>query len=135
MGAVELVYPTTARVPPATVPQYMYYERDMNELSEAIQAQQRAIETRQETDELTESTVETLQNWWQRQMLAQGPWDEINDPDFVRAFKGEPKLLKGAPSLPLSGVNNGQENPDKSFSHPEGGQPDTSYPLGEQFHK
>ena len=59
MGAVELVYPTTARVRPATVPQYMYYERDMDELSEANQAQQRAIETRQEADELTESTVKT----------------------------------------------------------------------------
>ena len=66
-------------------------------------------------------------------MLAQGPWDEIDDPDFVRAFKGEPKLLKGAPSLPQLEVNSDQESPDKSFSHPEGGQPDTTYPQGDNY--
>ena len=132
MGAVELMYPTTGRVRPATVSQYMYYESIMNELSEAIQPQQKAIETRQEVDELTGSTVKTPQSWWQRQMLAQGPWDEINDPDFFQAFKGEPKLLKGAPSLPVSVVNSDQERPDKSFSRSEGGKPDTSYPKGEQ---
>lgn len=53
-------------------------------------------------------------------MLAQGPWDEINDLAFVKAFKGEPKSLKDPPSLPVSVVNSDQESPDKSFSHVEG---------------
>ena len=70
MGAVKLMHYTTRRVRPATIPQYMYHERDMNEPRQTIQ---KAIETRQEADELTETTARTPQRWWQRQMLAQGP--------------------------------------------------------------
>ena len=103
MGAVELGYPTTGRVQPATLPPYMYHETEMDGLCKTSQDQQKAIKTRQEADELTGSTAKTPHSSWQKQMLAQGPWDEINDPDFVEAFKGEPKF-----------------RPPKSFSQLEG---------------
>ncbi len=135
MAVLELVYPTTGRVRPAIVPRYMYYERDMNELHETIQAQHKAIEAWQKADELAETTAKSPQSWWQRQMLAQGPWDEINDRDFVKAFKGEPELLKCARLLPKSVANRDSESPDKSFSRYAKGKHDPNYPQGEQSYK
>ncbi|KAK0508890.1 hypothetical protein JMJ35_008261 [Cladonia borealis] len=79
------------QVQPATLPPYMYHGTEMNGPCKTNQGQQKAIEARQEADELTGSTAKPPQSWWQRQMLAQGPWDEINDPEFVEAFKSEPR--------------------------------------------
>ena len=87
---------------------------------------------RQEADKLAETTARTPQSFWQRRMLAQGHWDEVKDSDFVTASKGGPRSVKGASSSPAVVVNSDYESPEKSFSHLEGGEPDTSYRQGAQ---
>ena len=119
MGAVELRYHTTRRAQPGTLDPCMYDEIGMN--GESIQSPQKATEAREEADELTESMAEIPQSWWQSQMLAQRPWDEINDPDFLKAYKAGPESLEGPPSLPGSVVNSDQESPDNFFPHLQGG--------------
>ena len=88
MGAVEFGYSTTGRVQPAILPPHIYHEPEMDGLCQTRQDQQKAIEAQQEANEVTGGTAKIPQRSWQRQMLAQGPWNEINDPGFVEAFKG-----------------------------------------------
>lgn len=120
IGAVEPGYTTTGRAQRATLSPFIFYEMEMNEVFKTIQGQQKAVEARHEADELTKGPARPPQSWWQRQMLAQGPWDETNDPDFVKSFKGEPEFLKGPAPSPVSVVNSNQESLNNSFSHPEG---------------
>ena len=120
--------PNAGRARTVTEPQNIDYQPETNEPCEAVQAQLHTIETWQQADELAESTRKTPPSLWQRQMLAQGPWDQANDPDFVGAFNRGPKSVKGASSFPVLVVNSDRESPEMSFSHLEGGKPDTSCP-------
>ena len=78
---------------------------EMDGLCKTSQDQQKALEAPQEADETTGSTAKTPQSTWQRQMFAQGPWDENNDPDFLEAFQGEPRFRPPKPFSRLEGCD------------------------------
>ena len=105
MGAVEFGYPPTGQVQPAIPPSYKYHETEMDGLCKTSQDQQESIEARQEADEVIGGTARIPQSNWQRQMLVQGPWDEINDPDFVEAFKSEAKFRQPKSLSQLEGCD------------------------------
>ena len=105
MGAVQLGHTTTRRVQSAILPPYMCHEMEMDGLCKTSQDQQKALEAPQEADETTGSTAKTPQSTWQRQMFAQGPWDENNDPDFLEAFQGEPRFRPPKPFSRLEGCD------------------------------
>ena len=86
--------PNAGRARTVTEPQNIDYQPETNEPCEAVQAQLHTIEPRQQADELAESTRKTPPSLWQRQMLAQGPWDEVNDPDSLELLTGDLNLSK-----------------------------------------